>query len=116
MAITCEKCGREHDATLFQFGKTVQCDCGNVVTLSGVQTIRHTESATRLILVRHGETDWNTESRLQGHKPTPLNARGREEATLLARRLAEEQPQNLSIITYQRGIVNDILPSRIWCR
>lgn|GEM_PF-6307258 len=55
IAIRCEKCGREHDATLFQFGRTVQCDCGNVVMLSGVQTIRQTESAARLILVRHGE-------------------------------------------------------------
>ena len=95
MAIRCEKCDREYDVTLFQFGRTVQCDCGSIVTLSGVQTIRKDEAPTRLILVRHGETDWNRESRLQGHLPTLLNARGRHEAKLLARRISEEQPNRL---------------------
>ena len=71
MAIRCGICGCEYDATLFQFGRTVECDCGNVVTLSAVRTIRKDESAARLILVRHGETDRNAESRPQGHRPVP---------------------------------------------
>jgi probable phosphoglycerate mutase len=33
-----------------------------------------------LYLVRHGETDWNVEQRLQGHIDTGLNARGRQQA------------------------------------
>ena len=36
-------------------------------------------SRTRFILVRHGETAWNTEGRLQGHLDIPLNERGREQ-------------------------------------
>jgi broad specificity phosphatase PhoE len=34
----------------------------------------------RLVFVRHGETAYNAENRLQGQLDTPLNARGREQA------------------------------------
>ena len=43
---------------------------------------------TTLLLVRHGETDWNAEGRLQGHTDRPLNDYGRRQATELAQRLA----------------------------
>jgi broad specificity phosphatase PhoE len=43
---------------------------------------------TTLLLVRHGETDWNASGRLQGHTDTPLNAHGRRQAKALADRLA----------------------------
>jgi hypothetical protein len=35
MAITCPKCGAEFDATLFQFGHSVRCDCGTEVEYPG---------------------------------------------------------------------------------
>ncbi len=41
----------------------------------------------RLWLVRHGETDWNAAGRVQGHTPTELNERGREQAREIGRRL-----------------------------
>jgi len=37
-----------------------------------------------LILVRHGETDWNAERRYQGHSNLPLNETGRAQATAAA--------------------------------
>src|SRR3954462_1932952 len=45
---------------------------------------------TTLLLVRHGETDWNAEGRLQGHTDRPLNEYGRRQAKELAARLARE--------------------------
>lgn len=46
--------------------------------------------ATRVLLVRHGETDWNAQTRLQGHSDIPLNARGREQARRVGQALAGE--------------------------
>jgi hypothetical protein len=28
MAIRCRECGREYDVTLFEFGRTITCECG----------------------------------------------------------------------------------------
>jgi broad specificity phosphatase PhoE len=42
---------------------------------------------TTLLLVRHGETDWNRDGRWQGHSDTPLNERGREQSRELAAQL-----------------------------
>jgi probable phosphoglycerate mutase len=45
---------------------------------------------TTLLLVRHGETDWNAEGRLQGHTDRPLSDDGRRQARQLAEELADE--------------------------
>jgi len=42
---------------------------------------------TTILLVRHGETDWNLERRVQGHSDTPLNDTGRAQALALAETL-----------------------------
>ena len=41
----------------------------------------------KLYIVRHGETVWNREGRIQGHTDVGLSERGRQQARLLARRL-----------------------------
>lgn len=45
---------------------------------------------TRLILLRHGETDWNLQARWQGSADVPLNATGLAQAHLVAEKLALE--------------------------
>jgi broad specificity phosphatase PhoE len=45
---------------------------------------------TELILVRHGETDWNRENRFQGRADPPLNALGRRQSAELADALVGE--------------------------
>ena len=49
-----------------------------------------------LYIVRHGETDWNQERRMQGEHDTPLNKNGKELARITARAL-EDVPFDLAI-------------------
>ena len=61
-------------------------------------------ASTRILLIRHGETDWNATGRLQGHSDTPLNAVGREQARRAARRLASEPVRALYSSDLARSI------------
>lgn len=45
---------------------------------------------TTVLLVRHGETTWNRDRRVQGIAPAPLTDRGRTQAAAVGRALAEE--------------------------
>lgn len=47
-------------------------------------------NATRLCLVRHGETAWNAERRIQGQLDVPLSAVGHAQARAAANALAQE--------------------------
>jgi len=51
------------------------------------------DDVTRLIVVRHGETAWNVEARLQGQLDVPLNDRGLEQARRTAQALDDDAPQ-----------------------
>ena len=46
--------------------------------------------ATRIIAIRHGETAWNVDTRIQGHRDIALNDTGLWQAAQLARALADE--------------------------
>ncbi|MER9255806.1 histidine phosphatase family protein [Mesorhizobium sp. M0598] len=51
-------------------------------------------------IVRHGQTSWNAEARLQGQADTDLNELGREQASRNGRRLAEliDKPQDFDFV------------------
>ncbi len=54
----------------------------------------------RLYFIRHGETDWNLEGRLQGQRDIPLNDLGRVQAEEAGRRLQGlvAQPEDLDYV------------------
>ena len=59
--------------------------------------------ATRIIAVRHGETAWNVDARIQGHLDVPLNGTGQWQARRLARALAVEPPSIIYASDLQRA-------------
>lgn len=59
---------------------------------------------TMLVLIRHGETDWNIEGRYQGQADPPLNTIGIKQAEELARILKEIQPEVLYSSTLRRAL------------
>ena len=48
------------------------------------------QEPTRIIAIRHGETAWNVDTRIQGHLDIPLSANGRWQAKRLADALRDE--------------------------
>lgn len=56
-----------------------------------------------ILLIRHGETEWNRMRRMQGHIDIPLNDAGRRQAQALAAALAAERPQAIYVSDLQRA-------------
>lgn len=60
---------------------------------------------TTLALLRHGQTDWNIDFRLQGVTDIPLNATGVEQAQTAAKVLADQQWNALLTSPLSRAVV-----------
>ena len=56
------------------------------------------------MLVRHGESTWNREHRIQGQLDPPLSEHGRRQAQLLAQRLATWRPDALYASDLKRAL------------
>jgi probable phosphoglycerate mutase len=61
-------------------------------------------TATTILLIRHGETAWNSVRRLQGHIDIPLNAEGERQALALGRILANEPVKAVISSDLQRAM------------
>ena len=48
-------------------------------------------SATNVLLIRHGQSEGNAEGRFGGHTATPLSSRGRKQAAATAKTLSSER-------------------------
>lgn len=58
---------------------------------------------TTILLIRHGETAWNAEKRLQGHLDIALNAEGERQAAMLGAALAAERIDHIISSDLQRA-------------
>lgn len=63
---------------------------------------------TELIVIRHGETDWNRQNRFQGQIDVPLNAAGEAQVQRLAERLLSEK--------FDAVVCSDLLRARATAR
>jgi len=75
-----------------------------IATLIGISFFINAAYAQMTIyVVRHGQTDWNKEGRIQGGTDNPLNATGREQAGAMARALADVKVDAVYVSSHQRA-------------
>lgn len=71
-------------------GQPVQLESVNLTAHLGKNLPKcRLDSGIRLLLVRHGETEWNRQKKFQGQIDVPLNQRGREQSETAATFLSE---------------------------
>ncbi len=54
-------------------------------------------------VVRHGQTEWNKDGRIQGGTDNPLNTTGREQAATMGRLMAEVKVDTVYVSSHQRA-------------
>ena len=58
---------------------------------------------TKVIIMRHGETDYTAENKVLGNKNVPLNENGEKEAAKVAKKLAEEDVDLIYVSPLERA-------------
>jgi probable phosphoglycerate mutase len=59
---------------------------------------------TRIFLVRHGQTEWNAQNRLQGHKNSPLTHEGKQQALMIRQALRKTLLYRAYVSPLQRAL------------
>ena len=72
-------------------GFGIVCEWYAIVMKAFLDKESEVREEARICLIRHGETAWNAELRIQGHRDLPLNGSGLAQAEALAGRLAGQR-------------------------
>jgi probable phosphoglycerate mutase len=70
-------------------------------------------ASDQLIFIRHGETDWNRDGRLQGQTDIPLNAKGRDQASSAGRLL---RPLGVASFAFFASPLQRARETMLWVR
>ncbi len=79
-------------------------DDGDVADVVAGDLLHATSDTSALILVRHGESAWNAEHRLQGQADPPLSDRGRDQARALR--------EVLPALGVEQAVASDLVRAR----
>jgi broad specificity phosphatase PhoE/ribonuclease HI len=88
---------RAHEAT--DVAASVRTVGADPTTAPASWEPRPSMTATRLILVRHGETEWTVQGRYAGRADVPLSDRGRAQALATAARVAALAPTVAAVVS-----------------
>jgi len=75
-----------------------------VAVVAAIEYAQPSDGALRIYLVRHGQTTWNVERRIQGWSDPPLSAEGRRQATRVGERLRRERVDAVYASTSSRAV------------
>lgn len=80
-------------------GQTCECPSKTVSDEGNVSGQVEREAQQKVYFVRHGQTDWNAQGRIQGRMDIPLNTVGMEQARELAEQLAQKNVSVDRVVT-----------------
>jgi probable phosphoglycerate mutase len=78
--------------------------CVSLAAPVGPAVAADAKDKVTIYIVRHGETDWNLQGRIQGNTDNSLNAKGREQAAAIAAQLAQVRLDHIYTSGLSRAI------------
>ncbi|KAK6924085.1 Histidine phosphatase superfamily, clade-1 [Dillenia turbinata] len=75
---------------IWRVSDVAECDGVAHFGSTEVDSTSSSSSYAEIVVIRHGETEWNADGRIQGHLDVDLNDVGRQQAAAVAARLSKE--------------------------